>query len=61
MKREKIIQDLEGQKLTIEKARGERPIVTEANMSADFVDGYWYGRHVAIEDALRLLVDGRHP
>lgn len=62
MKREKIIKELEGQKKHIDQAMADTPIdrtKEEFFTNEDRILGYWYGRRVGIEEALRLLTAGR--
>lgn len=64
MKREKIIKELEGQKKHIDAAMADSPIDRTYGtkeqpdkffINDDRIMGYWYGRRVGLEEALRLL------
>lgn len=54
MKRSKVLEMLRSELWTVQR-------MTEGDWrspSADFVEGYWHGRRVSIEDSIRLLSDG---
>lgn len=57
MNRSKLIKRFESELFVVTRMTGDTNVDID-QQSPGFVDGYWYGRRVSIEDTLRSLKDG---